>query len=143
MKYRSLSTKIEQLKKITAELEKLQKKINKKEFLSSHMARWAIERGLQLSLEATLDIASHIIGEMEFGKAENYKENFEILAREKILPVSFAKKFKGAAGFRNILVHDYVDVDPKKVYEHFKNDSKDIKKFVNYVSKWLKKGDLL
>jgi len=41
------------------------------------------------------------------------------------------------AGFRNILVHDYIDLDREIVYDIIKNNLKDIENFreivVNYV----------
>lgn len=41
-------------------------------------------------------------------------------------------------GFRNILAHDYGELDFKKVYQILIKDADDIKKFVNIIKNSLK-----
>lgn len=135
----TLSQKIAELQQLTKALRSLQKKIDRKQFLAEDFVRRAIERYLQLSIEATLDISDQIINEENLRKPTEYKDNILILGEQGILPKSFAARFSRAAGFRNILVHDYVRLDKEKVYEHFKKDVVDIEKFIKAVLIYLKK----
>ena len=53
------------------------------------------------------------------------KESFEILARTKVIPQELADKLKGMVGFRNIMVHQYQEMDIKimvDVIEHHLDD---------------------
>lgn len=42
------------------------------------------------------------------------------------------------AGFRNILVHDYAEVDEDIILELLKNKLDDFIQFIDYINKWLK-----
>lgn len=134
----TLTERLDQLKQFIKALRTLQKTVNRKRFFSEEMVRRIIERYLQLALEAVLDIADQIINQEKFRKPKEYRDTILILGEEGILPKAFAYEFSGAAGFRNILVHDYVRLDNKKVYIHFKNDVRDIEKFIKYVLKYMR-----
>lgn len=135
----TLVQKIAELQQFVKILRTLQKKINRKQFLSEDFVRRAVERYLQLAIEATLDISDQIINEEGLRKPKEYRDNILILGEQGILPKSFAVRFAHAAGFRNILVHDYVRLNKEKVYEHFKKDAVDIEKFIKAVLIYLKK----
>jgi len=72
--------------------------------------RWAVERGLQLCAQNVLDIATHIAAG-EGRDVPDYATAITELGRLGILPGDFAKEFSSVAGFRNVLVHGYLDVD--------------------------------
>lgn len=44
------------------------------------------------------------------------------------------------ARFRNLLVHSYMKIDDRKVFAIMKKDVKDIKEFVRFVLKFMRKG---
>lgn len=137
LRYVSLSQKISQLEEICRSIQKLQREITRKKFLTDDIIQKAIERYLQIALEAVIDISDHVINDVGLRKPVDYKDAILILGEGEILSKTFAQKFSHAAGFRNILVHDYVDIDPKKVFDHFKNDSKDIKVFIRSVVRYI------
>ena len=60
-----------------------------------------------------------------------------MLAKHKILPRLLSKKLTAMAGFRNILVHEYLEIDRKRVYEAIKNDLRDFESFIRAVTKLL------
>lgn len=133
----SLTTKLAKLKELTKALKHLQTTIDKKKFLSSDIVQKAVERYLQLAIEAVLDISDHLITDYDLRKPEDYKETILILGENKILPQKFAEKFSHSAGFRNILVHDYIDLDLEKVYGHLKNDLGDFTRFLKHIAAYL------
>lgn len=136
----TLGDRIAQLQRFTKTLRGLQKMVDRKKFFSEETVRRMIERYLQLALEAVLDISDQVINQEKFRKPKEYRDNILILGEERILPKAFAHKFSPAAGFRNILVHDYVKLDNQKVYAHFRNDVNDIERFVRYILRYLKRG---
>lgn len=133
----SLAVKLGKLEQFVKVIKKLQKTIDRKKFLDDDFIQKTIERYLQLAIEACIDIADHIINEYRFEKGESYKSTFLILGKEKVLPAKFAEEFSRATGFRNILVHGYIDLDKNKVFEHFKKDAGDIEKFMKYIVKYI------
>ena len=99
--------------------------------------RGAIERYLQLAIEACLDIAELIIADQRFTPPEKSSEAIEILGKENIINEEFAKEFSAIAGFRNILVHDYVKIDYEKVADKLNNRLGDFDRFAKEVAQFL------
>ncbi len=99
----------------------------------------AIERYLQVAIECALDIGEIIIAAEGFRKPETYREVIEILGKEGVLPQDFAIRFAPAAGFRNILVHAYSDIDVRKLYEFLQERLEDFDTFAMYISRYLEK----
>lgn len=114
-------------------------KLTFEELSEDVILRSAVERNLQVAIQSLLDIGTHIIAEMGFELPDENKDIFRILGDEGILPTEFADRIKGMAGFRNILVHGYIDVDFEKVYHHLTNDLKDFKEFAHHVVNFLEK----
>jgi uncharacterized protein YutE (UPF0331/DUF86 family) len=72
--------------------------------------RWAVERGLQLCAQNALDIATHLAAGS--GRdVPDYASAIDRLADLGVLPAEFAARFRGVAGFRNVVVHGYLDLD--------------------------------
>ena len=54
-----------------------------------------------------------------------------------VLPVDFARKLTPIAGFRNILIREYLSVDWDEVYKHLQ-DLNDIIRFADFIREWLR-----
>lgn len=104
----------------------------------NQLLRGGLERYLQLSIEACVDIAEMIISDQRLPTPQTATESIEILGKEGILESSFAKEFTKAVGFRNILIHDYVKIDYQLVLENLKNNLSDFHKFIKQILKFLK-----
>jgi len=112
-------------------------KEDEKEFTQNYKIYGLAERYLQLAIECVLDIGNHIISRLEFKKPETYQDIFVILGKNSILPLEFAEKIAKMAGFRNILVHGYLDIDEVIVYNHLKEDLKDFEDYIKYIIQYL------
>jgi uncharacterized protein YutE (UPF0331/DUF86 family) len=80
-----------------------------------------IEHTLQLAIQASLDVSSHIVSDERLGEPTTNQELFKLLATAGWISVELADKLRAAAGFRNVLVHGYTAVDPlivRSVVEH-------------------------
>jgi uncharacterized protein YutE (UPF0331/DUF86 family) len=53
-----------------------------------------------------------------------------------VLPVDFARNLAPMAGFRNILVHEYINVDWNHVYNHLQGLD-ELHRFGSLVRQWL------
>lgn len=105
------------------------KKYSKDEYISDPMIYGSAERFLHLAIECVIDIANHIIIDMKYRKPNSNREVFEILFENKIIDSDLEVNLCNMAGFRNILVHDYIKLDREIVYNIIKNNLKDIEKF--------------
>ncbi len=102
------------------------------EYNSSEALRDRAERNLQVAAQACIDIANHIIADKGFRTPQGYADSFNVLLEEGIIPDALSDKMKMVAGFRNILVHDYLEIDNKIVYLSLKHLN-DFREFAKHV----------
>jgi uncharacterized protein YutE (UPF0331/DUF86 family) len=103
-----------------------------------YLLRSAIERNFQLALELALDVGEMIISLENFRRPEDYRGVIEILGEEGVLHGEFAERFAPAAGFRNILVHRYIEVDLDELHRRLQ-ELEDFDTFALSVSRFLKR----
>jgi uncharacterized protein YutE (UPF0331/DUF86 family) len=77
--------------------------------------RLAIQHGLQLAIQICIDVAAHIVAASGRSGPDRYQDLF-IDLRADGLDRDLAGRLAQAAGLRNILVHDYLDVDDEVVW---------------------------
>jgi uncharacterized protein YutE (UPF0331/DUF86 family) len=98
---------------------------------------WAAERGLQLAAEIVLDIGNHILS-AHFGvSAQDYEDIIAQLGVHAVIDDRLRERLKGLGGFRNILVHGYLRIDPKQVAEHLRTGPPKFADFSRAVRGWL------
>ena len=137
-KYKT-SVHLEQLRKLTGQAEKYKSMIDRKRFLTDQMAQDAVSRNLQQILEAMITAGEMIIAENDFRKPAEHNEVFDILGENKVYPKSFSDQLWKIGGFRNILVHDYVNLDLNTVYDNLEKGIPIFKKYARYIAKFLEK----
>lgn len=84
-----------------------------------------VEHTLQIAIQAALDVASHIVSDERLGEPRSNRELFTSLVRDGSLAPDLAAVLASMAGFRNVLVHGYGDVDlgiVRDVLEHHLGD---------------------
>lgn len=82
------------------------------------------------SIQASRDVANHLVAELSTRRPTTYRESFEILSETgKISPV-LGNAMADLAGFRNVLVHIYGSLDLEKVYGVLHNELKSCRNFV-------------
>ena len=115
------------------------RKTNFEDFISDFKITGAVERYLQVSIECMIDIGNEIISSLQLQRPERYRDIPYILAHSGVVPKRFADKMASMIGFRNLLVHDYADINLKLVYEFLQNKLTDFDEFIRYIVKWLRK----
>lgn len=124
-----------ELERYLAELRKLQ--VYSADDLAGDMIKaWAVAHGLQLAIQAVLDIGNHLLAEQGF-QATDYTDVIDKLGEAGILPSGFARKIRGMAGLRNIIVHEYTKVDVKKLHRFLRDELDDFAVFAGYVTEYL------
>ena len=103
------------------------------QFITDYHLYGLAERYLQLSIECLLDICSTIILGVGLRKPERYQEAITILSEAGVLSAGLAHRLAGVAGFRNILVHEYLDVDRRLVYRYLQEHLGDLEAFARDV----------
>lgn len=98
---------------------------------------WAVLHGLQICIQAVLDISAHVLASTGATVPDQYRTGILMLGKLRVLPEEFAGRIAAMAGFRNILVHDYLDVDLTIVKRILDEQLDDFKLFGQYVEQYL------
>ena len=108
------------------------------ELLGSHREElWVVERGLQLCAQNALDVATHLAASA--GRdVPDYGAAVDRLRDLGILPPEFAARFRAVAGFRNVVVHGYLDVDPRIVHRLLNERLDDFGEFARHIDRHLR-----
>jgi len=126
--------RLEKLNQYLQLLEQLGKK-TEQQFVNDPFVHGNAERYLQLAIQTCLDIGNHILANRATKTPDEYRDIFILLGEHDLLPKTLAEKMAPMAGLRNILVHDYLDIDLKKLYLLLKNNLDDFRAFAKAISK--------
>jgi uncharacterized protein YutE (UPF0331/DUF86 family) len=102
---------------------------SREEFAREPALHHLAERFLHLACECVLDIAQHVISDQGYRQPVNYKDAIEILREEGLLDVGLAERLKRWMGFRNLLVHVYLEIDHGRSYDAIGEDLGDLEEF--------------
>lgn len=97
---------------------------------------WIVERGLQLCAQNCLDIATHLSASAGLD-VPDYATAIESLERLGVLNADFTRRFRGIAGFRNVVVHGYLAVDHELLHRLLNERLDDFVAFATSVERYL------
>jgi uncharacterized protein YutE (UPF0331/DUF86 family) len=107
------------------------------EYLNNEDMQAIVERYLQVCIQCCIDIGNYIISRQKLEVPDSETNVFIILAKNKVISKNLADKIKGMVKFRNILVHDYIDIDQRLVYEILTKKLQDFEDFskaiINFI----------
>ena len=114
--------------------------VDSEEFLDSYRDVQAAKYSLLEIIECCIDIASHIIAVKGMGRVEEYRGMFYLLGEKGVIEKGLAERLGDMAGFRNLLVHRYGDVDNEAVLEMIKSELSDVVEFERAVVRFVGEG---
>lgn len=88
---------------------------------------------LQRSVQAVIDLATHIVASEGLGLPETIKDNFRLLLENKIIDKGLAIKMERMTGFRNIAVHDYQSINEEILKSILSKHLSDLEEFYTAV----------
>lgn len=86
------------------------------DFRSDFRSPWLAERGLQLAAEIVFDIGNHLLASQLNTSPGTYEDVTRRLFEHAVISRSLRDRLTGLGGFRNILVHAYLEIDSERVY---------------------------
>jgi uncharacterized protein YutE (UPF0331/DUF86 family) len=88
------------------------------------------------AIEACVDVAQHICATEGCGPPADNGDAVRLLGTHGVLTPELAISMRKAVGFRNVLVHDYIEVDDEIVVRRLKGLS-DLDEFVRQVAAYV------
>jgi len=87
-----------------------------------------------------IDVNEHLISELATGEGRStrltYRDTFLMLAELGVYSRDFAQQIASSVGLRNILVHDYNDVDRKIVHGSIRACLTDYHEYLEHLSRF-------
>ncbi|HBJ1646276.1 DUF86 domain-containing protein [Clostridium botulinum] len=90
---------------------------------------------LQVSIEAMLDISSHLIARNRWGRPKDNKEHFQMLFDNGIIDEKDVLIYFNMAKFRNRIVHMYFNISDEMIYDIVQNNIDDFERFIANIAK--------
>ena len=117
-------------------LEKLRafRPTSEQEFRRSPALHHLAERYLHLAVECVLDLGNHYIAEQGLPAPETNPDTFTRLERAGAIPPELAGRLRAWAGFRNILVHQYLDIDHGIAWHAIQKELGDLEAFASWAT---------
>jgi uncharacterized protein YutE (UPF0331/DUF86 family) len=88
---------------------------------------------LQRAIQASIDLASHIVADEGLGLPQELRDNFDLLKKNNILSEKLTDRLRKMVGFRNIAVHEYETMDIDILKSILTNNLKDIEEFYTTI----------
>ena len=101
-------------------------------------ARAFVERYLQLCIEKVIDIGNHFVSFHRWREPVGYRDLFQVLHENGIIPRKHLKTFQNMASFRNMLVHRYEKTDDEVIFGIFRKRLNDFELFIGLIMDWIK-----
>jgi len=118
------------------ELTKRQK-ITDEDYKKSRELQDIIEREFERAIQDCIDIGARIIATEGFEAADTYGEIFKILENNGVIDYELCDGMRELAGFRNVLVHIYRQIDHEEVLRHLKESLPAIRKFAKKTAEYV------
>ena len=133
--FNGIERRLDELSERLARLVPLRSK-SLSDFQEDTYLRDIVERNLEVAAQCCIDICNRIIALENLRKPADYYEAFMILGEARILPIEFAMSIAPLAGFRNVLVHEYLKLDWELVFENLAKMD-ELAKFYDFIRQWL------
>jgi len=130
-KISELETYIEQIREysdVTAEVYRQDWKVQR-----------VIERTLQMMIETCADIANHIVSDRGMRSPSSYADTFKVLLENNIINEELYGTMEKMAKFRNVVVHQYEQVDAEIVVIILKKHLEDFGLYKDALLSYLKR----
>lgn len=99
------------------------------ELLDDHDRMHAVKYGFVVAIEAAIDAGRHIIASEGLRPPDSFSAVFDVLVDAGYLSAGTAAAMARAARFRNLLVHQYADVDDRRVIAFLRTHRSDLERF--------------
>lgn len=138
LKREVVERRLEELDRILGELEK-HRGVPPEEYRSDLGLQWLVERGLLAAAGVVFDVADHVLAGHFGDHTDTYEESLARLNERDVIDDELYGRLEGLGGFRNVLVHRYLEIDPDEVLRHYRNGFDVFTSFATQVLAWMER----
>lgn len=82
-----------------------------KNLAASYTHQDAIILNIQRACEVAIDMAMHVVRVQHLGLPQSSREAFVLLEQAKLIPTELSHELQAMVGFRNIAIHNYIQLN--------------------------------
>ncbi len=135
----AIRARFARLERCVAKLRETTEELDLEAYLKDDFLQDVVAHNLQVACQIVLDVSTHLVAEQGWEAPESYEQVVRILAKHGVISEELASRLRGMAGFRNILVHAYLDVDQEIVFAAATDHLEDYELFARAVMAWLER----
>ncbi|MEA2082383.1 MAG: DUF86 domain-containing protein [Elusimicrobiota bacterium] len=102
-------------------------------FKEDFLRQDAIALNLQRACEQAIDLANHIIKIQKLGLPKESRDSFQLLSKNKIIPEKMGQNLEKMVGFRNVLIHEYKQLDIALMIDVIENHLDELIDYTNII----------
>lgn len=84
-------------------------------------------------IEDALAVANHVIASEGYRSPGDYADSFRVLEEREILDPELAGRLQAVAGLRNLLVHEYAEIDDRRAHGFLREGLEDLRGFASAI----------
>ena len=111
--------------------------LSEQELTGTPEKKFAVERLMQTAIESVIDCSRLLVLIEEWRKLRDERDALIVLAEHAVIADDLCERLQRAKGFRNVLVHEYVEVDPHLLYVHLQTGIADLQGYARSLAAWL------
>ncbi|MFN2114215.1 MAG: type VII toxin-antitoxin system HepT family RNase toxin [Anaerolineae bacterium] len=113
------------------------------EFFADERNLYSVQHLLLLAIEASVSICLHLTSRLAGTAPASYSECFGALLDAGIIDEDLSQRLTSVVRFRNLLVHQYWEVDPRRVVLYARSQTRDFTDFLEAVGRLLEGETLI
>ncbi|MGY5871890.1 MAG: DUF86 domain-containing protein [Candidatus Thorarchaeota archaeon] len=111
------------------------------DFLRDGKSLRSTAKAIETIVQSIIDISSHIVAQNHWGVTDTYRNTIALLATHQVISEDLSANLQQVVAMRNILVHQYLDVDFRIVWESLEELVEDAPTYIRAIKSYLKNPD--
>jgi uncharacterized protein YutE (UPF0331/DUF86 family) len=109
------------------------------EYLANSLDELVAERLLERIIGRMIDVNYHLLTETEHPPPADYYASFTQLAALGVYDAEFGRRIAACTGLRNRIVHEYDEVDPRRVHEAIVAAVPEVSAYLRAIEEYVKR----
>ena len=106
---------------------------DKQNLVANQTKQDAIILNLQRACETAIDLAMYVVSQRKLGVPQDSRDAFSLLQTAGILPVDLAQRMQQMVGFRNVAIHEYINLNLEVVHSIITKQLDDFRTFSSTI----------
>lgn len=132
-----VQSRLAQMRELLSDLERLGDDLSPEELEENRFVRHVVHHVLTQLVQLAVAINSHVAATVSRRAVTDYRASFDAAVGAGLIDEGLSTALKPSVGLRNVLVHEYVDVDHAVVAAALPEARRDYGRYVQSVADWL------